>query len=209
MTEEQSGLIVASLTEYFKDTVSEALREQSVDTSEETEFYLVNLLATFSKTDRLYSTPEDADEPLALMLRRALESRSPDASIPVYRRIGDVSLYKSGFFNQSLRKEAVSRSYYVDMGRGAYDVLSGLMKSKRDRVFADIFDELARKFATFVEVFIQISEQHNFGANNTPIDLLERWADAQSSQAGSRLVRNGYLPVWQFELEDEADGESN
>lgn len=209
MTEEQSGLIIASLTEYFRETVSDTLREQSIDTSEETEFYLVNLLATFSKTDRLYDS-EDGEEPLALMLRRALESRSPDASIPVYRRIGDVSLYKSGFFNRSLRNEAVSQSYYVEMGRGAYEALSSLMKSKRDRVFADIFEELARKFAAFVEVFIQIAEQHNFGANNAPIDLLERWAEVHSSQAGARLVRSGYLPVWQFDLdESETDGDNN
>lgn len=210
MTDEQSkAVVVSNLTEFFRDSVSEALKHQQLAVSQETEFYLVNLLESYSKAERLHGTDE-RDEPLALLLRRAIES-NPDASIPLYRRIGDVSLYKSGFFSRNLRKAAVSPRYYREMGRGAYDVLSSMMGAKRDKVFAGIFAELAEKFGRFVEVFIEVSENHAFGASSEePTDLLERWASAHSQRAGRRLVRDGMLPLWRFESSDEpSDGESN
>lgn len=207
MTDGQNkGVVVANLTEFFHESVTGALKHQGLAVSQETEFYLVNLLESYSKAEQLHGR-DDRDEPLALLLRRAIES-STDASIPLYRRIGDVSLYKSGFFSRSMRKAAVSPRYYREMGRGAYDVLSSLMEAKRDRVFAGIFAELAEKFGRFVEVFIEVSENHAFGtASEDPTDLLERWASAQSTRAGRRLVKDGLLPLWRFE--DTPDPESS
>jgi hypothetical protein len=59
-----------SVAAFFQEVLSAAIKNQGVDTSEPTECYLVNLLATFTKT------PID-DEPLALKMASA-QVASPD-----------------------------------------------------------------------------------------------------------------------------------
>lgn len=189
-------LFVASLSEFFQESVATAIENQGIDTTQETEFYIVNLLETFTKADNLHGpAAEPRDEPLALMLRRALETDPPDAAIPVYKDIGDRALYTSGFFSQSLRRRTVSRSYYYDIGAGAYETLSAMMRSRRDRVFATIFAELGTKFAAYVEVLTEIAEQHAFSSSDDTADLFERWSRAATPSVAERLVADGHLPI--------------
>lgn len=199
MTDSSKGkaLFVTSLQEFFQNSVQTAIENQGLDTTRETEFYIVNLLETFSQADKLHGTDGGRrDEPFALMLQRAIGTSS-DAAIPVYKHIGDLALYTSGFFSRSLRRSrrTVSRSYYYDIGSGAYETLSSLMRARRDRVFASIFMELGSKFAEFVEVLTEIAEQHAFNASSDTDDLLERWARTQSGRAGEKLISEGNLPL--------------
>jgi hypothetical protein len=89
----------ASIVEFFHDVLSAAIRNQGVATSESTEHYLVNLLATFTK-----SPPHD--EPLGVKLANAAQA-SPDDRLRQLRDVGDTSLYVSGFFSDSLQRKLV------------------------------------------------------------------------------------------------------
>ena len=51
--------LVAQPQDFFRELVTEAMGRQKVSAQPETEFYLVNLLNQFIKTDRLYM--RDAD----------------------------------------------------------------------------------------------------------------------------------------------------
>src|SRR4029079_7617575 len=55
----------ATVAEYFYEVVTEAIRNQGVDTSQTAEYYLVNLLAAYTKA------PVD-DEPLGLKAASAV-----------------------------------------------------------------------------------------------------------------------------------------
>ena len=57
----------ANLTEYFQQAVTRALRNQGVDTTELTQFYLVNLLADYART------PLD-DEALAIKMCQGMQA---------------------------------------------------------------------------------------------------------------------------------------
>ena len=72
-----SGLVASSsLKEFFKALLDEVIARQRVVLAEFTEFYVVNLLAEFAATDKLFSQEEDGrkeHEPLAVLGRIVAE----------------------------------------------------------------------------------------------------------------------------------------
>lgn len=208
MSRQEGALLISSLSEFFRDAVEDTLQDHGLKTSEETAFYLVNLLETFAKADALHGqlASQSRDEPLALMLKRALET-TDDQSIPLYRAIGDRSLYISGFFGRSLRRRSVSPRYYYDLGRGAYEALSVKMEARRSAVFSELYAELAEKFVALVEVLIEISQRHTFEAKSGPSELIEHWAATSSPRAAYRLIKEGILPLWR--VSSPGDGEDD
>src|SRR5215470_12497158 len=140
---------VTSLKQFFKTLLDEALGQTGLDVAEVTEFYLANLLAEFAAADRLFAPdePGGAAEPLALLYHRA-QSAERDERIRILRRLGDVSLYKAGFFAGALRDSVVGQGYTIDMGRAAYSQVAVLARGG----FAQVYDELGRKFRPLVDV---------------------------------------------------------
>jgi hypothetical protein len=171
-----------SAVEYFKEQVEAAMAHQGIVVGELTAFYVVHLLAGFLRR------PAE-DEPLALRLVRALESagaRQRDA----LRQIGDVSLFISGFFSDSLRRKVVDLDYYVNIGGHAYTALS----HHEGDTFSPVFAELADKFVDFVDVLSEVSERSSCGSNTDLLRLYERWLKTGSSHSGQLLVERGVVP---------------
>src|SRR5271154_7436449 len=100
---------VTNLREYFRDSVHGALEKQRVAVEEQTEQYVVNLLTLFSRSEALYEdTPAGARlQPLALMLRQALEAPTAGMRGRALQRLGDVSLFIAGFFARGFPAEPI------------------------------------------------------------------------------------------------------
>src|SRR5919108_6216528 len=124
--------------EYFKELVESAMQHQQLAARELTSFYLVNLLAGFVHLD---SAPAAIDEPLGLRLARALQAGGNEQRNGL-RKVGDASLFISGFFSDSLNRSLVDVDYYIAVGERAYGSLA-----RTDDTFSDVFDELAEKFS--------------------------------------------------------------
>jgi hypothetical protein len=175
--------------EYFKDLVESSLSRQHLRTSALTEYYLVDLLCRFVRPDRRIPFHEDMGEPLALRLRRALESGGMEQRARL-RNLGDVSLFTSGFFSDSLNRRAVDVDYYVSMGEYAYGSLG-----RRDTdAFGEVFTELARKFVAYMDVLADISERTGGAGSTDVLRLYERWLRTGSVRDGQRLVDRGVIP---------------
>ena len=175
--------------EYFKDLVESAMSRQHLRTSELTEYYLVDLLCRFMRPDRRIPFYDDISEPLALRLRRALESGGMEQRARL-RNLGDFSLFTSGFFSDSLNRRAVDVDYYVSMGEYAYGSLG-----RRDTdALGEVFIELARKFVAYMDVLADIRERTNAGASTDVLRLYERWLRTGSMRDGQRLVDRGVVP---------------
>src|SRR5438128_10768174 len=128
-------------TEYFKDLVDSAVSRQQLRTNELTTYYLVDLLCRFMRPDQRLPFSDDAGEPLAIRLGRALDSGGLEQRARL-RNLGDFSLFMSGFFPDSFRRRVVDVDYYVSMGEYAYGSLG-----RRDTdAFGEVFSELARRF---------------------------------------------------------------
>jgi hypothetical protein len=173
-----------SAVEYFKELVDEALVHQRIAAQELTTFYVVQLLAGF-----LQRPANESDEPLAFQLARALESGGTQQRTSL-KQIGDVSLFVSGFFSDSLRRKLVDVDYYVKVGGVAYGTLS----RRETDTLSPVFAELAENFVGFVDVLSEVSERSSCASNSDLLRLYERWLKTGSVRSGQLLVQRGVVP---------------
>ncbi len=173
-----------SAIEYFKELVDGALTRQGIAAGELTAFYVVQLLTGFMQR----RIADDA-EPLAMKLARALDSGGSEQRASL-KEIGDVSLFISGFFADSLRRKLVDVDYYVSIGGCAYNVL----RRHETDTFSPVFAELADNFVSFVDVLSEVSERSACGSNMDLLRLYERWLKTGSARSGRLLVERGVVP---------------
>lgn len=194
MTEKSDLKLIAQPQEYFRELVTTALGHQKVSAQPETEFYLVNLLGQFMTTDRLYARDGDGtmrEEPLALLIKEAIETPEPKAQGAMFRHVGDVSLYISGYFQESLSRKLVDVDYYIGMGGTAYQQAA----SRADEsIMRAVYEELSSKFASFVEVLGEVSSQTTPRTEKDLLRMYELWVRTRSERAAKALQEAGILP---------------
>lgn len=173
--------------EYFKELVEGALSHQQLSSSEDTTYYLVNLLAAFIRSQNVEAA--FGDEPLAVRLGRALQTGGT-ARREGLRQIGDASLFISGFFADSLNRRLVDVDYYIALGGYAY----GSLGRRDEDGCATIFAELARKFVGYVDVLSEVSERTALTSNGELLRLYEKWLRTGSRRNGQLLVERGIVP---------------
>jgi len=174
-----------SAIEYFKELVDGALAHQRLEAQELTAYYVVQLLASF-----LQRPHDEEDTPLAIRLAQALDSGGTRQRASL-RQIGDVSLFVSGFFSDSLNRKLVDVDYYVTIGGHAYTTLSRVETD----TFSPVFAELAEKFVGFVDVLTEVSERTSCSSSNADLlRLYEKWLKTGSARSGQLLVERGVVP---------------
>jgi hypothetical protein len=173
-----------SASEYFKELVEGALAHQRIAAGELTSFYVVNLLTGF-----LQRPAEEDETPLAFRLAGALEAAGMRQRSSL-KQIGDISLFVSGFFADSLTRKLVDVDYYVSIGGTAYTALS---RYETD-TFSPVFAELAENFVRFVDVLSEVSERASCGSNVDLLRLYERWLKTGSPRSGQLLAERGVVP---------------
>jgi len=172
--------------EYFKELVESAMQHQQLAARELTSFYLVNLLAGFVHLD---SAPAAIDEPLGVRFAKALQAGGSEQRDGL-RKVGDASLFISGYFSDSLNRSLVDVEYYIAIGERAY----GSLARQSDDAFAEVFDELSGKFCGFVDVLGEVSERTALTSNTDLLRLYEKWLRTRSRRSGDLLVRQGLVP---------------
>jgi hypothetical protein len=177
-----------SPTEYFRELVESAMQHQHLAARELTSFYIVNLLTGFIHLDR--SPGGSDDEPLGVRLARALQAAGV-AQRDGLRQVGDLSLFISGFFSDSLNRSLVDVDYYIQLGECAY---GSLARQASSDTFGDVFDELSEKFAGFVDVLGEVSERTSLTSNSDLLRLYEKWVRTGSRRSGDLLAARGIVP---------------
>jgi len=172
-----------SAVEFFKELVDGALANQHLNAGELTAYYVVNLLAGFLQR------PADGEQPLGMRLARALDSGGLQQRTSL-REIGDISLFVSGFFADSLRRKLVDIDYYVAIGGCAYNALSRFDSD----TLSPVFGELADKFVGFVDVLSEVSERTLCSSNADLLRLYEKWLKTRSPRSGQLLIERGVVP---------------
>jgi hypothetical protein len=185
-----------SLREFFRDLLQRALENQRARVQPFTELYLVNLLHEFLMSEALYVQADDGtwqQKPLAFLLKEALEEAGP-ARVHLLRRLGDTSLFVSGFFPDSLarRSSMVDVDYYIAMGGRAYDAV-GVLGGHRD-----LWAELSSRFRLLVDLLNEVSERTQASTNAGLVRLFERWKKTGSERLASLLMGQGVTLVKGF-----------
>jgi hypothetical protein len=187
---------VASLQEFFKDSVATAMAKQGVAADDHTAYYVVNLLTLFARQETLYDRgkPGPGLQPLALLLAAAAESPHREARNELLRRVGDTSLFVAGFLGDGFARKLIDVDYYIDMGGAAYGRLSDNVRGTREeRAFGTVFGELAEKFRDFVDVLADIRDSGKAAAIDI-LRLYEVWLRTGSRRAARLLREHGLQP---------------
>jgi hypothetical protein len=177
--------------EFFRGQLLKAMEHQRVSTSAFTEFYLVNLLAAGLRSDALPGSEPGYDEtPLALLYVRALEATGALREQRL-RQLGDSALFVSGFFAESLAREA-DQAYYRAMGCRAYGRLA---REGSLALGPRVFEELEDRFVCFADLFAEVSESSRLARPATLVKLYERWLATRSRRAALLLAEQGIHPA--------------
>jgi len=192
---------VASLKEFFRDALHDALSHQHVAVEDQTEHYVVNLLTLFSDPDALYergphdTAPRTRLKPLVVMLSEALEAPTPEARCRGLQRLGDVSLFIAGFFSAGFARKLVDIDYHIAMGGRAYGTLAETSPPARSRTLRQVFGELATKFVPVVDALNEISESAYQHSDRDRLRLYELWVKTGSERSRRLLRKLGIEPA--------------
>ncbi len=175
-----------SSVEFFREQVETAMQNQRVKAKELTSFYIVNLMTAFVHFE---TSPARVDDgPLGVRLARAMQTAGI-AQRDGLRKVGDLSLFISGFFSDSLNRRLVDVDYYIQLGECAYGSLA-----RRDEALGEVFDELSEKFTAFVDILGEVSERTALTTNADVLRLYEKWMRTRSRRSADLLISRGIVP---------------
>jgi len=189
---------VHNLRDYFRASIEDVVEKQGVEVDPHATHYVVNLMTLFSRSEELY---EDDGEtyglrPLALMLADAADAPSVEVRTQYLQRIGDVALFISGFFMESLATKAVDVDYYIHMGENAYGSLSEEIRGTfRGNAFAHVYRELATKFQILIDVLNEVRDSARADSDLNVLRTYEVWLKTGSRRAGKLLREQGIVPI--------------
>ncbi len=159
-------------TAQWQALVCEAEERSYCHLNEEQESYLVFLLMRFFKH------PAVGAQPMALDYLRS-QTLSGQLRDDLLRDVGDQCLLLSGLFPKRAERRRVRLSYFVDLGRSAYDQLSGSQPGGMGRLYRD----LAEGFVNLMDVLRAVRRLDKASPWLEPLEAMDLWQDT-----GSRLA---------------------
>lgn len=191
----ESLVPIASLEEFFRDSVDAALAANHVTVERDTSHYVVRLLTLCARADACFEG-EGGRRPLALMLAEAVQAGGVEQRRVALQRLGDVALFTAGFFAEALHRRAVGIDYYVNMGGGAYLTLAAAPAGgTRGRALCEVFAELGAKFIDLVDVLAEVRAAAGGHSDHDALRLYEAWLRTGSPRAARLLRQAGIEPV--------------
>ncbi len=187
--------LIINPKEFFKEKIDCAVAKQNIPVGEDIEFYLVNLLCGFIVPEKVRIVSEEIDvlaTPLALMLKKALETTHEEDQLKLYKSIGDTSLYLAGYFQDSFNNKSYDIDYMITIGSSAYVTVSDLMRSKTSKKkFSPMYEMLGKKFDLYVDIVADVSDSIGEMTTKNLIAWYERWMKFPTERLEKKLEKNG------------------
>lgn len=190
-----SSSILVSSREVFEQIVNDAFERRKLKTLPLVKSYLIDLLEAYIPTENLFDDTDSSGRRVRETLAETfLKAQSADLvlRIGLLKKLGERSLYISGFFGDSLQRKLVDIDYYTDMGCTAYGALSECV---REDTASRLYRELCQRFSEFVELFTDISAQASLSNEENIMRLYEVYARTGSDLARERLIAKGLIAV--------------
>jgi hypothetical protein len=184
------------LVEHFKEAVIEARNRLDVEISENTEFYLVDLLSRYTDISTLSEQAiETKTHTFAeLYLKSHGETYGKRALILKY--IGDTTLFLTGYFSDSFERSLVDIDYYANLGRSSYRDLLDLVAARVIQWKLDeVFDELSAKYIDLMDVIAEVAASDGPRHAGGLLRLYERWLRTKSRRDEELLRQKGVIPL--------------
>ena len=179
---------------FFDEMLGEAYTKCKLRPVPRVHSYLLQLLEDYISADQLFvadeNTGERREQTRAELLMSALGASGAER-LELLKRLGDTSLYVSGFFGDSLSRKTVDVDYYAGMGAVAYDSLA---HTSADQFAAQVYGEFATKFLAYVDVLTVISQKCMVQSDQNLLRLYERYMKTGSELAREHLLEKGLIP---------------
>lgn len=194
MSDKKINFLV-STKDFFHDVVQEAIVARKMNTFPLAQNYLVSILENYIHTNNLFDTQTEngkkTRETLAETFLKAQNS-NPTVKIELLKKLGDVSLYVSGFFADSLSRKIVDVDYYVDMGEVAYATLASEIKEDTSR---KVFKDFSSRFLEYVDLLTTISQKSLVQNDESILRLYEKYLKTGSELARETLEEKGIVTI--------------
>ncbi len=194
MSEKKINFLVTT-KDFFNDVVQEAIVARKMSTFPLAQNYLVSILENYIHTNNLFDTQTEngkkTRDTLAETFLKAQNS-NPTVKIELLKKLGDVSLYVSGFFADSLSRKIVDVDYYVDMGEVAYATLASEIKEDTSR---KVFKDFSSRFLEYVDLLTTISQKSLIQNDESILRLYEKYLKTGSELARETLEEKGIVTV--------------
>jgi hypothetical protein len=188
--EQQKPDFSASMSDYFKEQIVAAIDSRKLHTAPLTVEYLTHLLEHYAVSQNLFANRKAT---LAEMYLKAFSPETPNRA-ELLKSLGDVSLYISGFFGDSLNRKIVDIDYYADMGGAAYGGLAVLID---EDPHVPVYQEFSQRFMEFVDLLTFVSQRTMIQTNSDLLRLYDRYVSTGSRLAEEQLIAKGLLQVGQ------------
>ncbi len=165
-------LISGSQVADWQKLVSEAEAELGVSLDEDMQSYLVFTLMHYSRQ------PDMASRIMALDYLQAMHN-SGSAAQQQMREVADQCLLLTGLFPARARRRRVSLTYYVDLGRSAYQSLAESLAS-----MTEFYSRMAQQFIQAMDTLHTIRRMSEGQLQLDPLEAFNLW-----QQTGSRAAR--------------------
>jgi Mor family transcriptional regulator len=182
------SLLVSSVS-YFNEVVQAAIEKRGFEASPLASQYIVKLLDSFMLAENV---PRNTSLAETLLKASQAERKTRQEML---KRLGDVSLYISGFFGDSLNRKIVDIDYYADIGGVAYGQLA---KELEPDSTAGVYGEFSTRFLEFVDLLTYISQSSLVQSNRDLLRLYDRYVKTGSELAREQLLENGLLTTEQL-----------
>jgi hypothetical protein len=194
----------ARVSDFFRQSVETACRNQRVEASAAALTYVAGLLGDFVRPDASSSLHETLDRSLTLMLDEALQT-PPAERFEKLKTLGDGTLYISGFFGDHLEARGVNDGLVQSIGGLAYRTAAAMLRgpaggadgSRAWNTVVDVYGELSSRFDVFVGVLAEVAESTSFSAKTSTgaLRLYEKWLRTGSLRVARALAAQGLVPT--------------
>lgn len=177
----------ATATEHWQSLVKEAGRAAERELDEQLESYLVFLLMRFTRRPQIVGRILSTDYLRGMQARGRLRNSA-------LRDVGDRCLLHAGLFAEQAKRRMLRVSYFVDLGRSAYDQLD--MRSPRHE--RGLYGTLSRRFVILMDVLQSIRGFAGNGNGLDPLSAFELWCETGGTGAMRTLggVTKGIPVGW-------------
>lgn len=187
-----SNYLVLSSKDFFTQAVRDGFKSRNLQVPLSVEHYIVSLLEFYLDSRNLFEpefneSGEKQPQTLAEMFLTA-QTKTIFDKINLLKKLGDRSLYISGFFSDSLQRKIVDIDYYISMGESAY---AQLAEHTREEVSSSVYLTIAKRFPEFVDVLMLISHSTIPTTDKNVLRLYEVYLRTGSEVAKSKLIELG------------------
>lgn len=161
------------------DIIHEAEVACTISLKEELEAYLVFLLMRYMDKPEVMKHIMANEFLNGMHSSRRMQERN-------FQEVGDKCLLFSGLFPHIAEKRLVKVSYFVDLGRTAYSMVS--------RKNSDVYGMLSRHFVPVMDVLQTIRKYSKEWSDLLPLEAYDLWNDTGSRRAFHAL-RNHTLGI--------------